>query len=76
MPQVRELAFSVAQRTAIHNVQMNEQHEGPDKRLQAITARRELVDLTKRQAEEVVVIREEVERLRLRTFPSFPQQPA
>lgn len=40
--------------------------------LPAIYARRRLVDLAKSQAQDIAILREEVERLRLRTWPAFP----
>lgn len=44
-----------------------------DKRYQEIVQRRKLVDLAKAQAQEVAVLRAEVERLRMRTFPALVQ---
>ena len=38
-----------------------------------IVQRRKLVDLAKSQAQEVAVLRAEVERLRMRTFPALVQ---
>ena len=38
-----------------------------------IVQRRKLVDLAKAQAQEVAVLRAEVERLRMRTFPALVQ---
>ena len=46
---------------------------GSERRLQDIVARRKLVDLAKAQAQEVAVLRAEVERLRMRTFPALVQ---
>ena len=43
------------------------------KRYQDIVQRRKLVDLAKAQAQEVAVLRAEVERLRMRTFPALVQ---
>jgi hypothetical protein len=37
--------------------------------------RRRLVDLAKAQAQDISILREEVERLRLRTFPAFSTSP-
>jgi hypothetical protein len=36
-----------------------------------IRSRRRLVDLAKTQAQEIAVLRAEVERLRMRTFPAL-----
>lgn len=44
-----------------------------EKRYQQIVQRRKLVDLAKAQANEVAVLRAEVERLRMRTFPALVQ---
>lgn len=46
---------------------------GAEKRYQDIVQRRKLVDLAKAQAQEVAVLRAEVERLRMRTFPALVQ---
>lgn len=46
---------------------------GREKRYQEIVQRRKLVDLAKGQANEVAVLRAEVERLRMRTFPALVQ---
>lgn len=42
-----------------------------EKRMRDIRARRRLVDLAKTQAQEVAVLRAEVDRLRMRTFPAL-----
>jgi hypothetical protein len=41
-------------------------------KLKEIYTRRKLVDLAKSQAQDIAILREEVERLRLRTYPAFP----
>ena len=46
---------------------------GAEKRYREIVQRRKLVDLAKAQAQEVAVLRAEVERLRMRTFPALVQ---
>lgn len=46
---------------------------GAERRYQEIVQRRKLVDLAKAQAQEVAVLRAEVERLRMRTFPALVQ---
>ena len=43
------------------------------KRLKYVVQRRRLVDLAKAQAQEVAVLRAEVERLRMKTFPALVQ---
>lgn len=44
-----------------------------EKRRKEITTRRKLVDVAKIQAQEVAVLRAEVERLRMKTFPALVQ---
>ncbi|KAJ1549129.1 Cilia- and flagella-associated protein 43 [Cladochytrium tenue] len=45
---------------------------GESSPLKEIHTRRKLVDLAKSQAQDIAILREEVERLRLRTYPAFP----
>jgi len=42
-----------------------------EKRMRSLVTQRKLQDIAKAQAEEMLLLREELERLRLRTFPSF-----
>ena len=49
----------------------NETHA--EKRMKDIITRRKLVDLAKAQAQEIAILRAEVERLRMRTFPALVQ---
>ena len=51
----------------------NQTEAGTERRRKNIVARRKLVDLAKAQAEEVAILRAEVERLRMRTFPALVQ---
>ena len=44
-----------------------------DKMMRAIVERRRLVEIAKEKAQEVAVLRMEVERLRMRTFPALVQ---
>ena len=46
---------------------------GASRRMQDIITRRKLVDLAKAQAQEIAMLRAEVERLRMRTFPALVQ---
>ena len=46
---------------------------GREKQYKEIVQRRKLVELAKAQAQEVAVLRAEVERLRMRTFPALVQ---
>ena len=43
------------------------------KRMRSLVTLRKLIDISKAQAEEVVLLSQELDRLRLRTYPSFPQ---
>jgi len=43
------------------------------KRMRLLIVRRKLIDLAKIQNEEIKILRAEVERLRKRTFASFPR---
>jgi len=70
--QLRDLELAVAERSRIHGVQtLHHNEHGPEQRLKDVAVRRKLVDLAKAQAEEIAALREEVERLRMRTFPAF-----
>ncbi|RHY32589.1 hypothetical protein DYB32_002413 [Aphanomyces invadans] len=46
---------------------------GKDNKLKAITVRRKLIDLAKAQSEEIEFMRQELDKIRRRTFPSFVQ---
>ena len=46
---------------------------GAELRMRDIVQRRRLVELAKSQAQEVALLRAEVERLRMRTFPALIQ---
>lgn len=70
--ELAELEISVSQRSKFHSVQgKHKTNSSPDCRLKAIADRSKLVDLAKSQQQDLIVLREEVERLRMRTFPSF-----
>ncbi|XP_064602614.1 cilia- and flagella-associated protein 43-like isoform X2 [Liolophura sinensis] len=72
--QLEELNVSVNERTHIDRVNAEQRLDtGAEKRYQEIVQRRKLVDLAKAQAQEVAVLRAEVERLRMRTFPALVQ---
>lgn len=71
---LEELALSVAERRNVNEANAAGRSDtGSERRLQDIVARRKLVDLAKAQAQEVAVLRAEVERLRMRTFPALVQ---
>ncbi|ELU02415.1 hypothetical protein CAPTEDRAFT_160880 [Capitella teleta] len=69
-----ELNVSVNERRHIQEVNADKRSDaGRDERYRQIVQRRKLVDLAKAQAQEVAVLRAEVERLRMRTFPALVQ---
>ncbi|XP_062576681.1 cilia- and flagella-associated protein 43-like isoform X2 [Saccostrea cucullata] len=69
-----ELNVTVNERRLIDQVNAERRSDtGAEKRYQEIVQRRKLVDLAKAQAQEVAVLRAEVERLRMRTFPALVQ---
>lgn len=71
---LEELALKVAERRNVSDPNAENQVEaGTKRRLKNIVARRKLVDLAKAQAQEVAILRAEVERLRMRTFPALVQ---
>uniref|UniRef100_F6U441 Cilia- and flagella-associated protein 43 n=1 Tax=Ciona intestinalis TaxID=7719 RepID=F6U441_CIOIN len=71
---LEELHVSVSERKNIADVNAGERAKNTaDKRLKGIVQRRKLVDLAKAQAQEVAVLRAEVERLRMKTFPALVQ---
>ncbi|KAJ3215758.1 Cilia- and flagella-associated protein 43 [Clydaea vesicula] len=49
----------------------NQAAKSDNNKLNEIYTRRRLVDLAKGQAQDIAILREEVERLRLRTYPAF-----
>ncbi|KAJ3299843.1 Cilia- and flagella-associated protein 43 [Borealophlyctis nickersoniae] len=76
---LRELELAVGERKGIHDVQAKRHPKGTvsdGSALREIYARRKLVDLAKSQAQDIAILREEVERLRLRTYPAFPARRA
>ncbi|CAB3976600.1 Hypothetical predicted protein [Paramuricea clavata] len=71
---LEEMAITVAERKNVSNPDAENQAEAnSERRLKNIVARRRLVDLAKAQAQEVAILRAEVERLRMRTFPALVQ---
>lgn len=69
-----ELNVTVNERKLIDEVNADRRSDaGKEKRYMEIVQRRKLVDLAKAQAQEVAVLRAEVERLRMRTFPALVQ---
>ncbi|XP_052771525.1 cilia- and flagella-associated protein 43-like isoform X3 [Mya arenaria] len=74
LKELENLNVSVYERRHIEEVNADRRNDsGAEKRYQEIVQRRKLVDLAKAQAQEVAVLRAEVERLRMRTFPALVQ---
>ncbi|KAI9330069.1 hypothetical protein BDR26DRAFT_825041 [Obelidium mucronatum] len=79
---LKDLEVSVKERRKIHDVQVKRKavaggtgtSSGDKVVLNDIYTRRKLVDLAKSQAQDIAILREEVERLRLRTYPAFPSK--
>lgn len=72
--ELTELHVTVNERRHIDAVNADRRSDfGRERRYQEIVQRRKLVDLAKAQAQEVAVLRAEVERLRMRTFPALVQ---
>jgi len=72
---VNELIVQVSERQNINstNVELQDKSIGTNKRMKIIAQRRRLVDMAKAQAQEIAVLRAEVERLRMKTFPALVQ---
>merc|ERR1711959_383695 len=70
---IKELEISVSERKKIYDLKFEHQDGGTHQRTKfnEAVARKRLVDIAKAQAEEVEFLREELTRLRQRTFPSF-----
>ena len=45
--------------------------QDPTKKIKEISHKRKLMDIVKQQTEEIEFLRDELDRLRARTFPSF-----
>ncbi|KAJ3398855.1 Cilia- and flagella-associated protein 43 [Chytriomyces hyalinus] len=81
---LRDLEAAVKERRKIHDVQVKRKTMagagggangvGDKNTLSDIYTRRKLVDLAKSQSQDIAILREEVERLRLRTYPAFPSK--
>lgn len=74
MPLFPEVCIEKPMLSAIVSLSADTRNDtGKDQRYREIVQRRKLVDLAKAQAQEVAVLRAEVERLRMRTFPALVQ---
>ena len=71
--ELKELAVSLVERQQISEACVDDLVPAADQRMKDIVARRKLVDLAKSQSQEVAVLRAEVERLRMKTFPALVQ---
>ena len=49
----------------------NDTASDPKKRIMAIANQRKMIDVIKQQEEEIMFLKDELDRLRARTFPSF-----
>ncbi|KAJ3276471.1 Cilia- and flagella-associated protein 43 [Terramyces sp. JEL0728] len=69
---IQELCSSVIDRKKIHDVKLTKNASSAQKDShRELFTRRRLVDLAKSQAQDLAILREELERLRLRTYPAF-----
>jgi hypothetical protein len=78
--QLEELGRAVSERQEIYESSSKKKSgvaevSSDDIALLEIYNRRRLVDLAKAQAQDISILREEVERLRLRTYPAFSTSP-
>lgn len=76
--QMKELESAVTVRESIHRSRAQARGTGASDasnraagRMKAITTRRKLIDLARAQTEEIEFLRQELDRLRQATFPSF-----
>ena len=70
----RQLQQNVDQRQQIMGLKSKTSNDGvadPTKKIKEIAHKRKLLDITKQQIEEMEFLRDELDRLRARTFPSF-----
>lgn len=70
----RQLQQNVDQRKEIMGLKQNTNQDSesdPSKRIKEIANRRRLLDVIKQQEEEIMFLKDELDRLRARTFPSF-----
>jgi len=68
------LKHNVEQREQINNLKSNtnaSSEKGPEKMCRDIANQRKLLDVIKQQEEEIMFLKDELDRLRARTFPSF-----
>jgi hypothetical protein len=68
---LEKLKGEVNDRTEISNVAIRKGQPKASNSLKDIYTRRRLVDLAKSQSQDIAILRSEVEKLRLRTYPAF-----
>ncbi|ORY35132.1 WD40 repeat-like protein [Neocallimastix californiae] len=72
---IKSLEEAVIERKKINDIEVSH-HNYSDKcndvKYQEIIERRHLIDLARLQAKDISILRDEVEKLRLKTFPAFP----
>jgi len=63
----------VVQLEAVNRTRVSQEGniENAQKRMKAIVTRRKLIDLARAQTDEIEILRQELDRIRQRTFPSF-----
>jgi len=74
--QIEKLQVGVASKQDIVNIRgtvsvNEEKKQSTQKKMDAVVTRRKLVDLVDAQSQEITFLRNELDRLRRRTFPSF-----
>ena len=70
----RQLQLNVEQRKQIMELRSkgtDENVQDPNRRFNELRAKRRLVEILQQQTEEIEFLRDELDRLRARTFPSF-----
>lgn len=70
----RQLKHNVEQRLQIENLKSNTStnaESDPRKKAKDVANQRKLLDVIKQQEEEIMFLKDELDRLRARTFPSF-----
>lgn len=71
--QQKSIAQRVVQLEAVNRTRTNQEGsiERASKRMKGIVNRRKLIDLARAQTDEIDFLRQELDRIRQRTFPSF-----
>jgi len=71
--QEKSIAQRVVQLEAVNRTRASQEGnaETAQKRMKAIVTRRKLIDLARAQTDEIEILRQELDRIRQRTFPSF-----